>query len=160
MSVEVKEMAILGMDINERSKTMSAEVKEMVEEAKTRMVILGMLPNIISDFEKDILHISIEEEGSVRLDNQSDGDLFAKARKIVDWFEEEFGGVVYHVSTNGIFMNLMYVSKWDEEWLDDRESLKDEGYDVEYVLNLKDEVLSELGGVIVEVVDGLVKRIA
>lgn len=139
---------------------MSVEVKEMVEEAKTRMVILGMLPNIISDFEKDILHISIEEEGSVRLDNQSDGDLFAKTRKIVDWFEEEFGGVVYHVSTNGIFMNLMYVSKWDEEWLDDRESLKDEGYDVEYVLNLKNEVLSELGGVIVEVVDGLVKRIA
>ena len=149
MSVEVKEMVEAA---NAR--------KEMVEEAKTRMVILGMLPDIISDFEKDILHISIEEEGSVRLDNQSDGNLFAKARKIVDWFEEEFGGVVYHVSTNGIFMNLMYVSKWDEEWLDDRESLKDEGYDVEYVLNLKDEVLSELGGVIVEVVDGLVKRIA
>ena len=57
-------------------------------------------------------------------------------------------------------MNLMYVSKWDEEWLDDRESLKDEGYDVEYVLNLRDNILSEVGGVIVEVADGLVKRIA
>lgn len=139
---------------------MSVELKEMVEEAKTRMVILGMRPDIISDFEKGVLRISIEEQGNVRLNNQSDGDLSKIARKTIDWFEEEFGGVVYHVSTNGIFMNLMYVSKWDEEWLDDRESLKDEGYDVEYVLNLKDEVLSELGGVIVEVVDGLVKRIA
>lgn len=139
---------------------MSVELKEMVEEAKTRMVILGMRPDIISDFEKGVLRISIEEQGNVRLNNQSDGDLSKIARKAIDWFEEEFGGVVYHVSTNGIFMNLMYVSKWDEEWLEDRESLKDEGYDVEYVLNLKDEILSELGGVIVEVVDGLVKRIA
>lgn len=139
---------------------MSVELKEMVEEAKTRMVILGMRPDIIADFEKGVLHISIEEQGNIRLNNQSDGDLSKIARKTIDWFEEEFGGVVYHVSTNGIFMNLMYVSKWDEEWLEDRESLKDEGYDVEYVLNLKDEVLSELGGVIVEVVDGLVKRIA
>lgn len=106
------------------------------------------------------MRISIEEQGNIRLNNQSDGDLSKIARKTIDWFEEEFGGVVYHVSTNGIFMNLMYVSKWDEEWLEDRESLKDEGYDVEYVLNLKDGVLSELGGVIVEVVDGLVKRIA
>lgn len=31
---------------------MSVELKEMVEEAKTRMVILGMRPDIISDFEK------------------------------------------------------------------------------------------------------------
>lgn len=139
---------------------MSVELKEMVEEAKTRMVILGMRPDIISDFEKGVLRISIEEQGNVRLNNQSDGDLSKIARKTIDWFEEEFGGVVYHVSTNGIFMNLMYVSKWDEEWLDDQESLKDEGYDVEYVLNLKNEVLSELGGVIVELVDGLVKRIA
>lgn len=149
MSVEVKEMIAAA---NAR--------KEMVEEAKTRMVILGMLPDIISDFENGVLRISIEEQGNVRLDDQSDANLFKIARKTIDWFEEEFGGVVYHVSTNGIFMNLMYVSKWDEEWLDDRESLKDEGYDVEYALNLRDNILSEVGGVIVEVVDGLVKRIA
>ena len=47
---------------------MSVEIKEMVEEAKTRMVILGLLPDIISDFENGVLRISIEEQGNVILD--------------------------------------------------------------------------------------------
>lgn len=126
----------------------------MVAEAVKRMKILKMMEQPIKEF---------KEEGVLNL-SEAGGLLYwldDKQKKIVADFEEEFGGLVYHVirsMTNfGEMLSLMYVSKYTEEWELDIEDLK-EGMCVAYVVNVTMPDCSEAGTIGVQPSIGGVRR--
>ena len=134
-----------------------------VAEALLRMKKLGLHENAIREFkEEGKLNIS---EGA-KIFGVSVGVLYwltDNEQKMVDQFEKEYGGKVYHViKTNtafGLLYSMLYVSKYPEEWERDNEELE-EGYQVAYVKNATDDFLSELGGIQIAPAFGGVVRIA
>lgn len=87
----------------------------------------------------------------------SDNDI-CRVEKRIKKFEEEYNALVYHISWQGPFVTMLYVSQWDEEWKEDRWDISGKGYQVAYVMNLENDILSELGGVILEPACGGVVR--
>ena len=80
--------------------------------------------------------------------------------KIREW-ERNTGNIVYHVIHNsfefGECLSLLYVSKYEEEWSDDKEILK-EGYPIVFVMNLDNDDFSEYGSIgIKESMGGLLR---
>lgn len=130
--------------------------EEMKREAIARMELMKIKPDIIRKFEgQDIVWSSVN--GPDVLDTA----LRQKIKDKVKWFENEFGGLVYHIVFTGwAFASFLYVSKWDEEWEDDKRAITDEGYDVAYAYNMMCPELSELGGIQFKCEDGMVIRTA
>lgn len=130
--------------------------EEMKREAIARMELMKIKPDIIRKFEgQDIVWSSVN--GPDVLDTA----LRQKIKDRIKWFENEFGGLVYHVVITGsLFATFLYVSKWDEEWEEDREIITDDNCTVAYVYNMMNPILSELGGVQFKCEDGIVIRTA
>lgn len=118
------------------------DLKEMqVKEAIERMKMLHIMDRPIKEFEKEgVLNLS---EGIGLLYWLDDEE-----KKMVADFEEEYGGVVYHViktfSTLGLMYSLLYVSKHTEEWEMDRADIQ-EGRAFVYVVNKDMPDCSEFG---------------
>lgn len=138
---------------------MIAEAQKV--EALLRMKKLDIHENAIKEF---------KDEGKLNLSEPAFGNrvgvlywLNAEEQKMVDEFEKEYGGKVYHVIKNntafGLLYSMLYVSKHPEEWESDDEDLE-EGYQVAYVKNATDDFLSELGGIQIKPAFGGVVRIA
>lgn len=140
---------------------MIAEAQKV--EALLRMKKLDLHENAIREF---------KEEGKLNLSEGAKvfdvpvGVLYwlnEEEQKMVDEFEKEYGGKVYHViKTNtsfGLLYSMLYVSKHPEEWEDDDESLE-EGYAFAYVKNATDDFLSELGEIMIRPAFGGVVRTA
>lgn len=108
--------------------------KEMKKEAIERMKQLEILPTAINEFVKeDKLNFSL------------DGILFwldDEKKQLVKEFEEQTGGLVYHVIWGTYLLDgekvtmtsLLYVSEHEEEWELEREDLK-ENSPIAYVIN-------------------------
>jgi DNA-dependent RNA polymerase auxiliary subunit epsilon len=145
------------MEKTEEKSLIGEELKAaQKKEAISRMKLLKMHENAIRDF---------ESEGKL---NQSEcgGILYwmdEKGKAIVKAFEQEYGGVVYHaiksITEIGDMLTLLYVSANTEEWEQDRNDLKEDGYAIAFVENLTDPDLSELGGVVVKPRFGGVSRL-
>mgnify|MGYP004639393735 CR=1 FL=1 len=121
---------------------MAVTREKMKKEALVRMKILGLHENALKDLEhKDIVNSSFFGALYFLDDGQ-------KAR--VRQFEDESGGLVYHVIHDytdlGEMLSFLYVSKYEDEWSRDREDLK-EGIPLVYVANLTDEMCSEYGSI-------------
>ncbi len=119
------------------------EKAKQKQEALERMKMLKLHGNIIKEFDK---------EGIVNL-SESGGFLYwldSDQQAIVDEFETEHDALVYHVIHDctefGELYSLLYVSKYEEEWEDDRNDLKD-GYALVYVKNMDDDFCSEFGSI-------------
>ena len=119
------------------------EKAKQKQEALERMKMLKLHGNIIKEFDK---------EGIVNL-SESGGFLYwldSNQQAIVDEFETEHDALVYHVIHDctefGELYSLLYVSKYEEEWEDDRNDLKD-GYALVYVKNMDDDFCSEFGSI-------------
>lgn len=130
--------------------------EEMKREAIVRMKLMGLRDEAVKAFaDNDIVMASVDGK------ELGEGPLFREVADKVKWFENEFGGLVYHiVFTSCAFATFLYVSKWDEEWEDDKRAITDEGYDVAYVYNIMCPVLSELGGIQFKCENGIVIRTA
>lgn len=133
---------------------MAVTREKMKKEALARMKILGLHENALKDLEQeDVVNASFFGALYFLHDGQ-------KAR--VRQFEEESGGLVYHVIQNytdlGEMLSFLYVSKHEDEWVRDREELKD-GIPLVYVANLTDEMCSEYGSIGVKPYMGGVLRI-
>ena len=122
---------------------MNVTREAMVAEAVKRMKILKMLNQPIKEF---------KEEGILNL-SEGGGFLYwldDEQKKIVADFEEENGGLVYHVirsMTNfGEMLALLYVSQYAEEWEDDIYDLK-HGSAIAKVVNVTMPDCSELGSI-------------
>lgn len=112
-------------------------------EAIKRMKILKLYENIIKEF---------EEENKLNL-SESIGVLYwlkEEEKELVEEFENENGGLVYHLIRSltdfGELYSIFYVSKYEEEWDMDLEDLKNNIAFV-YVKNLNDELSSEFGSI-------------
>lgn len=102
---------------------MSVTRSEMKKEALARMVMLHLHPNIIRYFDsegqlyKSCMSLDIRCLRSVV--PPDDEEL-----KLVQKFEKEHGGLVYHLIFNvtnfGVLLTLLYVSPYEEEWEQDR----------------------------------------
>jgi len=124
------------------------------EEAVKRMKALKMLDQPIKEF---------EEEGKLNL-SESHGILYwldEEEQKMVDQFEKEHNGLVYHViksfTTIGLMYSLLYVSEYLEEWQMDMENIDDE-CQLAYVVNKDMPGCSEFGTIGVKPMNGGVVR--
>lgn len=126
----------------------------MVKEGEKRMRALEMLPQPIAEFKREGLLNQSEQMGALYWLNDEE-------KKMVADFEEENGGVVYHVIhsfTNiGELYSLLYVSQYEEEWEMDMEDLKN-GSALAYVINKDMPDCSELGSIGVKPMFGGVVR--
>ena len=110
-------------------------------QAVERMKKLGIMEQPVKEF---------EDEGKLNL-SENGGLLYylnEDEQKMVDDFEKENNGLVYHViksrTTIGLMYALLYVSKYLEEWKMDMEDLE-EGQALAYVVNMDMPDCSEFG---------------
>lgn len=110
-------------------------------QAVERMKKLGIMEQPVKEF---------KEEGKLNL-SENGGLLYylnEDEQKMVDDFEEENNGLVYHViksrTTIGLMYALLYVSEYLEEWKMDMEDLG-EGQALAYVVNMDMPDCSEFG---------------
>lgn len=126
------------------------------EEAIARLRILeekGLMPQVRRDFEQGTINFS---ERMTIPGLGTNGILFwlhdnPEFDKAVRDFEERTDSVVYHATHEvfegiGKILDLFYVSKYAEEWQQDRDDLKD-GYSMVYAVNLDVDWCSEFGTV-------------
>ena len=93
-------------------------------------------------------------------------ELDGKEKALVHKFEQEYNALVYHVihtlcnirNDEHEMYSMLYVSNYPEEWEMDREMLKD-NIAYAYVYNATDPVLSEIGSIAVQPVNGGLVRI-
>lgn len=124
-------------------------------QAVERMKKLGIMEQPVKEF---------EDEGKLNL-SENGGLLYylnEDEQKMVDDFEKENNGLVYHViksrTTIGLMYALLYVSEYLEEWKMDMEDLE-EGQALAYVVNMDMPDCSEFGTIGIESVNGGLKRI-
>lgn len=110
-------------------------------QAIERMKKLGIMEQPVKEF---------EEEGKLNL-SENGGLLYylnEDEQKMVNDFEKENNGLVYHViksrTTIGLMYALLYVSEYLEEWEMDMEDLG-EGQALAYVVNMDMPDCSEFG---------------
>lgn len=137
------------------------------QEVVNRMNMLSIRPELIDIYVKDreIGVTSHRDYGAIDIIPLS--EINEKLRdhlaERIKWFEREFGGAVYHVVLSGsddfVFATFLYVSQWTEEWEEDRKELENDGYTVAYVMNLVDDICSEVGGVTIRPYGGGIVRI-
>lgn len=121
---------------------MNISVEEKKIEAVKRLKALKVHENVIKDFNNGVLNQS--ERGGLLY------WLSEEQKRLVEEFEKEHDGVVYHVIhqyTNiGEMLSLLYVSDYPEEWEGDMADL-DEGQTIAYVMNLTMPDCSEFGSI-------------
>lgn len=131
------------------------EKAKQKQEALERMKMLKLHGNIIKEFDKEGI-VNLSENGGFLYWLDSD------QQAIVDEFEAEHDALVYHVIHDctelGELYSLLYVSKYEEEWEDERTDLKDD-YVFVYVKNVNDTQNSEFGSIGVKPqLGGLVRK--
>ena len=84
-------------------------------------------------------------------------------QKMIEDWEKEAGGLVYHVIKNklefGICYSFLYVSKYPDEWEMDQNELE-AGEPFVYVKNITEDWCSEYGRIVIRQAFGGVVRIA
>lgn len=118
------------------------ERNEMKMEALERMKLLKLSSQCIKAFDKEDAVWESEGYGALYECNEDE-------RKLIKEFEEQTGGLVYHMIHNrykeiGECYSIFYVSKDADEWELDRYDIKD-FYPFVYVRNITDDYCSEFG---------------
>ena len=137
---------------------MSSIREEQKNEAMVRLERLNLHENVIRDF---------EEEN--KLNSSEKGMLFwlkDDEKELVNKFEEETGNLVYHVIKGkynvGELLDLLYISKYKEEWELDNDNLdfiNGTAFPMSYCINRSGQQCSEYGSIGVQCVFGGLVRI-
>ena len=118
--------------------------EEMKKEGIFRMKMLNLLSGVVDTFEKDDKLFKTEGQRGILYD-LDDAEI-----KMVKEVEEENEGLVYHVIKTftefGTLLNMLWVSKYKDEWEMDRTDI-DDGLTFAYVKNLDAEYCSEFGSI-------------
>ena len=116
-------------------------------EALARMKLLGIFPETIKQFDRD-WKVSISEPPLGAFYWAEGWDLDR-----IEQFEEDHDALVYLVirsyTTHGKMDDYLYVSKYEEEWEQDREDLKNR-MPLAYTFSFDDPQLSEIGYIVIE----------
>lgn len=115
------------------------------QEAIQRMQILDLFNEAIQEFkEHDV--VSISENGTLFW-------LTDKQKQYVRNFENTYNALVYHVIHNyteyGEMLSFLFVSKYSNEWDEDKQDLKN-NCPMVYVENLDEPMFSEFGSIVIE----------
>lgn len=141
---------------------MKISKEEKKAEALKRLKMLKVHSNVIKEFEKEgLVNYSEDMGGAFR------GILYwisnePEFEKIVEDFEKEYGGMVYHAhlchTEFGDLLSLLYVSDHKSEWATDEADLK-EGFPVAYVYNI-DGDFADIGSIQIAPCNGGITRLA
>lgn len=131
----------------------------MKEEAIYRMEKLGLMKSVIADFKRNgkLYYSERSPLGGILYWLDNEPELEKKVKEL----EKTYGFRVFHATHEytefGECLDLLIVSKYEEEWENDREML-DDGYVFSYVINLTTPWCSEFGDIAVkELAGGLVR---
>ena len=128
------------------------------EVAISAMKSLDIYKPYIKQFEKDGTVTLFEGFGGYYIGEDNEPELLKKIRA----FEEETGALVYAVTHTitgfGELYEFLCVSKYEEEWEDTLEEVK-EGYAFSYVWNKDDDWCSEFGTIGVKSFGGGIARV-
>lgn len=132
--------------------------EEKKQEAIKRMKMLELHHSCIEAFEsKDEIWLS--EDNGILFDLSQRPHILQQIREI----EHEYNFLVYHgilTRTNfGTLISLFYISDEKDEWQLDYDDMK-ENYACVYVLNLDDDICSEIGSIQYKKINGGLVRIA
>lgn len=122
---------------------MQASKEQMLEEAKTRMLMLGISKGIIKDFVEDNVVSLSEGIGYLYwIDDEE--------KEIVKDFEAKSGGLVYHIIKThtefGTLYSLLFVDKDKAIWHDDKLDIERDIV-FSYVVNMDEPAFSEYGSI-------------
>lgn len=138
-------------------KDLSKYSPDMVAEAIERMKMIGIIDDAINQFKND---------GVVMCSEPPYGALFwldDEQAEIAAQFENDYDALVYlavkSFTIDGTMISLFYVSKYREEWGEDREDLRG-NYTLTYTHNFAAPDCSEIGGIDFKSVGGGVIRTA
>ncbi len=137
--------------------------KEAIERLKILHEKYELLENVITEFEKeDTLYYSEYKNkvfSAVLYWVSNREDLTELVKKV----EKEKGILVYHAiltpTIYGAFFSMLYVSKNQEEWENDKIELK-ESLPVAYCTNLSDSKMAEFGGIQIAGAMGGIRQIS
>ena len=126
----------------EETATVSRERQKA--EALERMQMLDLAPEIVEAFEKN---------GTLHVCNEPNGSYFAatdEVLRVVRHIEQQFDALVFLIVRStaifGVMDSLLFVSRYTEEWAEDREDIAD-GYAMTYTKNWTDDNCSEFGSI-------------
>lgn len=122
---------------------MEASKEQMLEEAKTRMLMLGISKGIIKDFVEDNVVSLSEGIGYLYwIDDEE--------KEIVKDFETKSGGLVYHIIKTytdfGTLYSLLFVDKDKANWTEDKLDIERDIV-FSYVVNMDEPAFSEYGSI-------------
>lgn len=128
------------------------------EVALSAMKSLDIYAPYIKKFEKDGTITLFERFGGYYIDENNEPELLKKIKE----FEAEYGSIVYAVTHTftqfGELYEFLCISKYEEEWEDTLEDIKD-GYVFSYVWNKTDDYCSEFGTIAVKSFGGGIARV-
>ncbi len=136
---------------------------KMKKVALKRLKEMKLLGSVISLFSKeDRLYYSerINKQYSAVLNVLDENEeLYKKVKE----FEEKTGNLVYHCiltqTTFGTILDMLFISTYEEEWKYDYEKMDDFYRVMSMETNLSDEMLSEMGSILVRPSMGGLERI-
>lgn len=137
----------------------------MKKEAERRIKMLNLHPNAVQDFiEEGRLNRSDRTRIISPFGKHMIGALFwlnDEEKQMVSQIEKEWDIYVYHMTHEsfefGECYDMLYVSRYSDEWEADRMDLQD-GFPVVYVCNATDPDLSEFGHIGIKAVGGGIIR--
>ncbi|WP_370838075.1 hypothetical protein [Megasphaera sp.] len=137
----------------------------MKKEAERRIKMLNLHPNAVQEFiEEGRLNRSDRTRIVSPFGKQLIGALFwlnDEEKQLVAQIEKEWDIYVYHMTHEsfefGECYDMLYVSRYSDEWEADRMDLKD-GFPVVYVCNATAPDLSEFGHIGIKAVGGGIIR--
>lgn len=127
-------------------------------EAKKRLRILEVLPEVIDGIDNDLLYCSERQNKTFpAVLYYMTEEMEEKVKEV----EQQTGIYVYHIQVSytefGTLWSMLYVSKYEEEWDLERSDLKD-NYAISYVWNETCD-FGEFGGIQIISRHGGVERI-
>ena len=141
---------------------------EMRREAIERLKMLDLHENVLKDFEDDNKLNYSERVKLATGQREPYGILYwldnePEWARLVKEFEDEHGALVYHATheytTFGECLDLLIVSKYEDEWERDRDELM-QGYAFAWVINLDYPEFSEFGTIGIKCSGGGIIRTA
>ena len=136
------------------------KMKRLAIKRLKEMKLLGSVTSLFSKEDRLYYSERINKQYSAVLNILDENEeLYKKVKE----FEERTGHLVYHCiltqTTFGIILDMLFISKYEEDWGYDYEKMDDFYRVMSMATNLSDEMLSDMGSILVRPSMGGLERI-
>lgn len=136
------------------------KMKKLAIKRLKEMKLLGSVTSLFSKEDRLYYSERINKQYSAVLNILDENkELYKKVKE----FEERTGHLVYHCiltqTTFGIIFDMLFISKYEEDWEYDYEKMDDFYRVMSMATNLTDEMLSDMGSILVRPSMGGLERI-